>query len=99
MAHGSTLAIVSSTLLIGACHKGGAAQAPPIPTVQVVEVAQQDVPIYGEWIGTLEGFVNADIKPQVTGYIRKQAYQEGAFVRKGELLFLIDPRNYRDVAD
>jgi len=71
MAHGSTLAVVSSTLLIGSCHKGGAAQTPPAPTVQVVEVEQQDVPIYGEWIGTLEGFVNADIKPQVTGYIRK----------------------------
>jgi len=99
MAHGSTLAVVSSTLLIGSCHKGGAAQTPPAPTVQVVEVEQQDVPIYGEWIGTLEGFVNADIKPQVTGYIRKQAYHEGGFVRKGELLFLIDPRNYRDVAD
>jgi membrane fusion protein (multidrug efflux system) len=62
-------------------------------------VVQQDVPIYREWIGTLDGFVNADIKPQVAGYIQKQAYQEGALVRAGAPLFLIDARNYQDVVD
>jgi RND family efflux transporter MFP subunit len=91
-------AVGCSTLLICACQKRAAPAAPPPPTVQVVEVVQHDVPIHGDWIGTLDGFVNADIKPQVTGYIRKQAYREGALVRQGELLFLIDPRTYQDAA-
>jgi RND family efflux transporter MFP subunit len=89
------LVVFSSMLAIGACRKA-APPPPPPPTVQVVEVVQQDVPIYGEWIGTLDGFVNADIKPQVTGYVRKQAYREGTLVRAGDVLFLIDPRNYKD---
>jgi RND family efflux transporter MFP subunit len=84
-------------LLIAARKKVPA--TPPPPTVQVTEVLQQDVPIYREWVGTLDGFVNADIKPQVAGYIQKQAYQEGSFVRQGAVLFLIDPRNYQDLAD
>ncbi len=93
------LAVLGSTLLIGACRQRAAPPAPPAPTVQVAGVLQQNVPIYHEWIGSLDGFVNADIKPQVTGYIRKQVYRDGAFVRNGEVLFLIDPRNYRDAAD
>jgi membrane fusion protein (multidrug efflux system) len=66
--------------------------------VQVVEVAQRDVPVQHEWVGSLDGSVNADIKPQVTGYIREQVYRDGALVRRGEVLFLIDPRNYKDAA-
>src|SRR5690242_11520639 len=93
------LALLGSTLLIGACRQRAAPPAPPAPTVQVAGVLQQNVPIYHEWIGSLDGFVNADIKPQVTGYIRKQVFRDGAFVRSGEVLFLIDPRNYRDAAD
>jgi RND family efflux transporter MFP subunit len=89
------VAVLGGVFLIGACRKA-APPPPPPPTVQVVEVTQHDVPIYGEWIGTLDGFVNADIKPQVTGYVRKQAYQEGSLVRAGAPLFLIDPRNYKD---
>src|SRR5256885_1412683 len=54
---------------------------------------------YREWIGSLDGFVNTDIKPQVEGYVRKQVYREGTFVGQGELLFLIDPRNYKAVAE
>jgi membrane fusion protein (multidrug efflux system) len=61
----------------------------------VVEVQQKDVPIYGEWIGTLDGLVNADIKAQVSGYLLKQGYTEGSFVRKGQLLFEIDPRPFQ----
>jgi len=60
---------------------------------------QKDVAVYREWIGSLDGFVNADIKPQVEGYVRKQAYREGGFVKQGDLMFLIDPRNYKAVAD
>jgi len=53
------------------------------------------VPIYHDWIGSLDGFVNAEIKPQVTGYVMAQVYRDGAYVRKGDVLFLIDPRNYK----
>jgi membrane fusion protein (multidrug efflux system) len=92
------LLIVGSTLLIFACRKGDPPRPPP-PTVQVSEVVQQDVPIYREWVGTLNGFVNAEIRPQVTGYIQKQAYKEGGFVHEGEPLYLIDPRNYKDLSN
>jgi len=92
------LVVSSLLLLISACSKP-AGPPPPVPTVQVTEVIQRDVPIYGEWVGTLNGFVNAEIRPQVTGYIQKQAYKEGSFVKEGELLYLIDPRNYKDLAD
>jgi membrane fusion protein (multidrug efflux system) len=72
---------------------------PPPPEVQVVQVEQKDVPIEKEWIGTLEGFVNAQIKPQVTGYLLRQTYQEGSFVKKGQLLFEIDPRTFQAALD
>jgi membrane fusion protein (multidrug efflux system) len=64
-----------------------------------VQVEQKDVPIYGEWIGTLDGFSNADVRGQVTGYLMRQGYQEGAFVRKGQLLFEIDPRPFQAALD
>ena len=69
------------------------------PDVEVVQVEQKDVPIIGEWIGTLDGLVNADVRAQVTGYLLRQGYQEGAFVKKGELLFEIDPRPFQAVVD
>jgi membrane fusion protein (multidrug efflux system) len=65
----------------------------------VTEVQQKDVAIYSEWIGTLDGLVNADVKAQVTGYLQEQDYQEGAFVRKGQLLFQIDPRPFQAALD
>ena len=64
------------------------------PEVAVVEVEQKDVPIYGEWIGSLDGMVNAEIKAQVSGYLLRQNYIEDSFVRKGQLLFEIDPIPY-----
>jgi RND family efflux transporter MFP subunit len=67
--------------------------------VEVVHVAQKDVQIFGEWIGTLDGLVNADVRAQVTGYLLRQAYQEGAFVRKGQLLFEIDARPFQAALD
>jgi len=73
--------------------------AASIPDVEVVEVHQKDVPIYGEWIGTLDGLVNADIKAEVSGYLLEQAYQEGTLVKKGQLLFQIDPRPFQAVLD
>lgn len=64
-------------------------------TVQFATVVQQDTPIYSEWVATLDGYVNAQIQPHVTGYIIKQNYREGSVVRKGDVLFEIDPRPFK----
>jgi RND family efflux transporter MFP subunit len=92
--------IVASVILLSSagCGKSEESQARP-PEVQVAQVEQRDVPIYSEWVGTLEGFVNAQIRPQVTGYLLRQTYKEGAFVKKGELLFEIDPRTFQAALD
>src|SRR5262249_15914863 len=63
--------------------------------VLVVPVVQKDVPLVGEWIGTLDGSVNADIRPKVEGYLLKQYYKEGQFVRRDKPLFQIDPRQFQ----
>jgi membrane fusion protein, multidrug efflux system len=83
--------------LIG-CQK---AQQPAstTPDVEVVEVLQKDVPIWKEWIGTLDGLWNAQIRPQVTGYLLRQTYKDGAFVKKDQLLFEIDPRTFQAAVD
>ncbi len=66
----------------------------PQPDVEVTQVETRDVPIIKEWVGTLDGRVNAEIRGQVTGYLLRQDYREGALVRKGQLLFEIDPRPF-----
>src|ERR1700732_5111674 len=76
-----------------------ASTSPPPPKVEVAPIIQKDVPIQGEWVGTLEGYVNAQISPQVSGYLIRQDYHEGAFVRKGRVLFEIDPRPFQAVLD
>lgn len=73
--------------------------APPPLQVEVAAVEQRDVPLYKEWIGTLDGLVNADIKAEVSGYLTKQAYTEGTFVKQGQLLFQIDPRPFQAALD
>lgn len=73
--------------------------APRPPDVEVAQVEQKDVPVYSEWIGTTEGIVNADIKAEVTGYLLKQDYKEGSFVKKGQLLFELDPRPFQAAVD
>ncbi len=80
------------------CKKKPAAASTP-PTVLVVTVTPKDVPIYVEWIGTLEGYVNADIRAQVTGYLLTQDYIEGSEVKKGDLMFQIDPRPFQAALD
>jgi membrane fusion protein (multidrug efflux system) len=85
-------------LLTSACEKEKAA-APPPPVVEVVTVAQRDVPIYMEWIGSLDGNVNALIRPQVTGYLIRQNYREGDLVKQGQPLFEIDPRTFEAAVD
>ena len=74
-------------------------QTPSSPVVEIALVEQRDVPINGEWIGTLTGQVNADVKAQVTGYLLTRNYKEGSFVRKGQILFEIDPRPFQAALD
>jgi RND family efflux transporter MFP subunit len=74
-------------------------QAPPPPQVEVAPVELKDVPVYGEWIGTLAGQVNANIQAQVTGYLLTRNYKEGSYVQKGQSLFEIDPRPFQAVLD
>src|SRR6266849_6150753 len=98
---GGAFCLVVIGLVIGALrpkHVSGA-QPGASPDVEVVQVEQKEIPIYGEWIGTLDGFTNADVRAQVTGYILRQGYQEGAFVKKGQLLFEIDPRPFQAALD
>lgn len=76
--------------LAGGCARQ-ADPSPQAPDAQVVAVERRDVPVVREWIGSLDGFVNAQIRAQVSGYLVKQDYREGAFVRKGDPLFEIDP--------
>ncbi|MGD1094896.1 MAG: efflux RND transporter periplasmic adaptor subunit [Bryobacteraceae bacterium] len=83
----------------GCSSHTNAATAPAPQEVETAEVQQKDVPIYGGWIGTLDGYVNADIKAQVSGYLMQQAYQEGYFVKAGQLLFQIDPRPFQAALD
>ena len=87
-------------VLCEACENKSVSAAPGgPPTVQVVEVAQRDVPVYHEWIATLDGYVNAVIQPQVSGYLVQQNYREGALVHKNDVLFKIDPRPFQAILD
>jgi len=87
------------TLAMPGCGRTQAAAPPPPPEVRVAPVVQQDVPVYSEWVATLDGYVNAQVRPQVSGYIIKQNYKEGSLVRKGEVLFEIDPRPFQAALD
>jgi membrane fusion protein (multidrug efflux system) len=93
------MVITVMLLALGCSSKTQANAAPPTSTVQVVKAVQQDVPMYGNWVATLDGSVNAQIQPQVTGYLVRQLYREGSNVRKGEVLFEIDPRPFQAVLD
>ncbi|HZN56122.1 MAG TPA: efflux RND transporter periplasmic adaptor subunit [Candidatus Polarisedimenticolaceae bacterium] len=89
----------AAALVCLAC--GGKKEAPPAapPDVLVTTVVQRDVPITKEWIGTLDGSVNAEIRPKVDGYVLRRAYQEGTVVHKGDLLFEIDARQFQSALD
>jgi len=97
----ASVAVLVVVLFFFATHSGAkpTPQAPPAPVVEVAPVEQKDVPIYGEWIGTLSGQVNADVKAQVTGYLLTRNYKEGSYVAKGQLLFDIDPRPFQAALD
>ena len=89
----------SVIILAGVGCKKKAPPPPPPPEVQTITLAAKDVPIFDEWIGTLDGFVNAQIHAQVTGYLLTQNYTEGHEVKKGDLLFQIDPRPFQAALD
>src|SRR5262245_21503676 len=92
------LLFVSLALLCGACSSGKASPpAPAPPEVSVITAAPETVSLSSEWIGTLDGYVNAQIRPQVSGYLLRRSYQEGALVRQGQVLFEIDPRPFEAV--
>lgn len=86
-------------LLAAGCNRQTPVALPPPPEVQIITVAPTNVPIFEEWIGTLDGYVNAQIHAQVTGYLLTQNYAEGSEVKKGDLLFQIDPRPFQAALD
>ncbi len=85
--------------LTGCQEEKKTAAPPPPPEVEVAEVIQKDVPVYSEWVASMDGIVNATILAQVQGYLIKQNYKEGDFVKKGALLFEIDPRPFQATVD
>ena len=95
----SAVAVIVSVLALAACSRGQAGFKMPDPEVLVAPAVQQDVAIHSEWVSILDGYVNAEIRPQVSGYIINQDYKEGAFVRKGQVLFEIDPRPFQAAFD
>ncbi len=96
---GAGMLLIGVALVTG-CGKAPAStgQPPPLP-VSVVQVEPSDVPVSNEWVGVLDGYVNAQIQPQANGYLIKQNYREGAQVAKGQILFEIDPRPFQAALD
>ena len=96
------LLLLAGLALVAGCSKaakgGGPPQYPP-PEVVTATVQQKDVPIFGDWVANLDGYVNAQIQPQVTGYLIRQDYKEGSHVSKGQVLFEIDPRPFQAALD
>jgi RND family efflux transporter MFP subunit len=86
-------------LFCGCAQSRSSARSPRAPEVEVATVVQKDVRVYSEWVATLDGYVNAQIQPQVTGYLIKQDYREGSFVHKDDVLFEIDPRPFQAILD
>jgi membrane fusion protein, multidrug efflux system len=98
----AALLLLAGLALLAGCSKsaqgGGPPQFPP-PDVTTTSVVQKDVPIYGEWVANLDGYTNAQIQPQVTGYLIRQNYKEGSVVGKGQVLYEIDPRPFQAALD
>jgi RND family efflux transporter MFP subunit len=91
--------LIFPILALAGCGRGNAAIKLPDTDVLVAAPIQQDVPVHNEWVATLDGYVNAEIRPQVSGYLIKQNYKEGSVVRKGQVLFEIDPRPFQAALD
>ena len=88
------MAPVVGALLVVGCGKAAPPPPPPIE-VLVAEVVRQDVPVTGDWVGTTDGYINAQIRAKVQGYLLKQGYRDGSTVKAGQLLYQLDPRQYQ----
>jgi membrane fusion protein (multidrug efflux system) len=93
------VALVFALVTPSGCKRTAPVAAPSVPEVVVTDVIKRDVPIFSDWVGTTEGFVNAEIHPKVTGYLLKQTYKDGDRVHSGQPLFQIDDREYRAALD
>src|SRR5438128_375854 len=95
--------VLAAVLILAGCESQvgpkAATPPPPPPEVLVTEVMQQDVPIYFEWVGTTEGYVNAQIRPRVQGSLQSRDYREGSLIKAGQPMFTIDPREYQAALD
>src|SRR2546425_3858562 len=91
--------VMAAALAAGCRDTSGAAGPPPPPAVRVEEVVEKDVPISSEWVGTLVGYINAQIRARVSGHLVSQNYTEGSLVKSGDLLFQVDPRPFQTAAD
>jgi multidrug efflux pump subunit AcrA (membrane-fusion protein) len=92
----SLLVAVALGVVVTGCGDRSRATAPPPPSIVKAElVVERDVPISAEWVGTLVGYISAQIRPRVSGHLISQNYTEGALVKTGDLLFQVDPRPYQ----
>src|SRR6516225_2674532 len=92
--------IVAAVFSLSGCQKKTVqTEAPPPPEVLVTQVTKGDVPVVREWVGTLDGSENAEIRARVAGYLQKKVYQEGGYVKLGDLMFQIDPRPFEAALD
>jgi RND family efflux transporter MFP subunit len=93
------LAVLAFAIGASGCKQAAPVMPPPVPEVVVTDVIKKDVPVFSDWVGTTEGFVNAEIHPKISGYLLKQNYKDGDHVHAGQLLFQIDDREYRAALD
>ena len=91
--------VIALSLASSGCKQAARTVAAPIPEVEVADVIQRNVPVFSDWVGTTEGFVNAEIHPKISGYLLKQNYKDGDHVRTGQMLFQIDDREYKAALD
>ncbi|MDQ1452090.1 MAG: rane fusion protein multidrug efflux system [Acidobacteriaceae bacterium] len=101
-ASAAVLLLLAGLALVAGCSnsaKGGGPPQYPPPEVTTTTVEQKDVPVFGEWVANLDGYTNAQIQPQVTGYLIRQDYKEGSQVRTGQVLYEIDPRPFQATLD
>ena len=97
---GLLIVLAFVTAMAAGCERHVVSASPPAPpVVEVTPAIQKDVPLNGEWVGSLEGYINAQIQPHVSGYLIRKDYQEGGFVREGQVLFEIDPRPFQAALD
>jgi membrane fusion protein, multidrug efflux system len=92
--HMATSVVSALALMASGCGEKKPPPPPP-PTVLVTPVLKEDVPVYSEFVGTIDGYINVDIRARVAGFLQTQDYKDGSYVKEGALLFTIDPRQYQ----